>query len=58
MVKKNAEESLPAVRVLVQHLCMKVPDQSEFRNSVGKVMIFADVYSIMQRAIMRLYGSF
>ena len=40
IVEENEEEALPAVRVLVQHLCMKVPDQAEFRNSVGKVMLF------------------
>jgi hypothetical protein len=39
IVEENEGEALPAVRVLVQHLCMKVPDQAEFRNSVGKVML-------------------
>ena len=48
VVKKNKEESLPAVRVLVQHLCMKVPDQSEFRNSVGKVL-FTEVQHFATR---------
>ncbi|XP_028399882.1 condensin-2 complex subunit D3-like [Dendronephthya gigantea] len=37
-VHKYEELALPAVRVLVQHLCMKVPDQAEFRNSVGKAI--------------------
>ncbi|CAB4010599.1 condensin-2 complex subunit D3 isoform X2, partial [Paramuricea clavata] len=38
IVEENEEEALPAVRVLVQHLCMKVPDQAEFRNSVGRAI--------------------
>ena len=38
LVESN-EEEFSAVRVLVQHLCMKVPEQAEFRNSVGKVIL-------------------
>ena len=40
-VQKYEGLALPAVRVLVQHLCMKVPDQAEFRNSAGKVILYS-----------------
>ena len=36
LIEKN-ENVLPSVRILLQHVCMKVPDKSEYRSKVAQV---------------------
>ena len=38
LVEKN-ENVLPSVRILLQHMCMKVPDKAEYRSKVAQVGI-------------------
>ncbi len=37
MKKLKQDEILPAVRVLLQHMCTKVADKAEYRSKVAKV---------------------
>ena len=36
LIEKN-ENVLPSVRILLQHMCMKVPDKAEYRSKVAQV---------------------
>ena len=47
-----------SARVLIQNLCVKAPDQAEYRNSVGKVGIMLIQYNcklLMQLNLLYMY---
>ena len=55
LLKVSQEVVLPGVRTLLQHLCVKVPERSEYRAKVGQVRQPCTLSMIFCRLLTSLF---